>query len=78
MTVATGLDRLLEAPERLAGRRYGLLAHGASIDAAARPIHLALAAAQVPPAKLFGPEHGFYGIEQDMVAAAGGRDPWTG
>ncbi len=27
---------------------------------------------------LFGPEHGFYGIEQDMIAAEGGRDPWTG
>ena len=24
------------------------------------------------------PEHGFYGVEQDMVAAADGRDPLTG
>jgi len=77
-SVLTGLDRLLAEPGRLAGRRFGLLAHGASIDGAARPIHLALAAAGHPAAKLFGPEHGFYGIEQDMVASAGGRDPWTG
>src|SRR5262245_40581947 len=75
---STGLDRLLADPSVLSGRRYGLLAHGASIDRDARPIHLALAAAGVPPAKLFGPEHGFYGIEQDMVASEGGNDPWTG
>lgn len=74
----TGLDRLLADPACLSGRRFGVLAHGASIDARARPIHLALAAAGFPAAKLFGPEHGFYGIEQDMVASAGGLDPWTG
>jgi uncharacterized protein YbbC (DUF1343 family) len=27
---------------------------------------------------LFGPEHGYYGVEQDMVAARDERDPWTG
>jgi uncharacterized protein YbbC (DUF1343 family) len=75
----TGLDRLLADPSKLAGRRYGLLAHGASVTRDVRPIHRALAASPAgPPDALFGPEHGFYGIEQDMVAADGGRDPWTG
>jgi uncharacterized protein YbbC (DUF1343 family) len=75
----TGLDRLLADPSRLKGRRYGLLAHGASLARDVRPIHRALAASSAgPPAALFGPEHGFYGIEQDMVAADGGHDPWTG
>jgi uncharacterized protein YbbC (DUF1343 family) len=78
----TGLDRLLDDPSRLAGRRYGLLAHGASVAADLRPAHRALAALASstggPPAVLFGPEHGYYGIEQDMVAAASERDPWTG
>jgi uncharacterized protein YbbC (DUF1343 family) len=75
----TGLDRLLADPSRLAGRRYGLLAHGASVTRDARPIHRALAAGSAgPPRLLFGPEHGYYGIEQDMIAAEGGRDPWTG
>ncbi len=82
MTIATGLDRLLAAPERLQelrSRAYGLLAHGASVTADLRPIHRALAASAAgPPRALFGPEHGFYGIEQDMVAARGGADPWTG
>ena len=74
----TGLDRLLDEPAALAGRRYGLLAHGASLDAGLRPAHLALAAAGRVPAVLFAPEHGYYGVEQDMVAAPEMRDPWTG
>jgi uncharacterized protein YbbC (DUF1343 family) len=79
MTVRTGLDRLLAEPARLAGRRYGLLAHGASITRDGRPIHLALAESPAgAPAALFGPEHGYYGIEQDMIAAASQNDPWTG
>jgi len=73
--VRTGLDRLLADPSPLAGRRYGLLAHGASISRDIRPIHRALAACPAgPPVALFGPEHGFYGVEQDMVAAEGGGD----
>jgi uncharacterized protein YbbC (DUF1343 family) len=76
---ATGLDRLLADPSLLAGRRYGLLAHGASLTRDGRPIHLALTAvAPAKPSGLFGPEHGYYGIEQDMIPAEGGLDPWTG
>jgi uncharacterized protein YbbC (DUF1343 family) len=79
MSVQTGLDRLLADPSRLAERAYGILAHGASITRDGRPIHLALAASAAGPARaLFGPEHGYYGIEQDMIPAEGGRDPWTG
>jgi uncharacterized protein YbbC (DUF1343 family) len=79
MSVRTGLDRLLADPSRLAGRRYGILAHGASISRHGVPIHLALAAGPAgAPSALFGPEHGYYGIEQDMIPADGGTDPWTG
>lgn len=75
----TGLDRLLEEPEVLRGRRYGLLAHAASVTAELEPIHLALARrAPAPPALLLAPEHGFHGVEQDMVPAAERSDPWTG
>jgi uncharacterized protein YbbC (DUF1343 family) len=76
--IAAGLDRLLADSRRLAGRRFGLLAHGASLTAGLVPAHLALAAAGVPPARLFGPEHGYYGVEQDMVPAHDQVDPWTG
>jgi uncharacterized protein YbbC (DUF1343 family) len=76
--IESGLDRLLASPRRLSGRRYGLLAHTASVTADLRPAHLALAATGSPPAVLFGPEHGYYGVEQDMVASGDQRDPWTG
>jgi uncharacterized protein YbbC (DUF1343 family) len=76
--IATGLDRLLDAPQPLAGRRWALLAHAAAVTADLVPAHLALARSGVPPAVLFAPEHGYYGVEQDMVPAAGGRDPLTG
>ncbi len=60
MTWTSGLDRLLAGGVgELAGRRYGLLAHGASLTADLVPAHLALAAAGAPPAVLFGPEHGY-------------------
>lgn len=78
MSLETGLDRLLAEPRALAGRRYALLAHAASVSRALVPAHQALAASPTPPAVLFGPEHGYYGVEQDMIAAAGGDDPWTG
>ncbi len=74
----TGLDTLLEATSRLAGRKVGLLAHGASLTYDLVPAHLALARRGVSLTALFGPEHGFYGVEQDMVASEDRQDPWTG
>ena len=76
--IATGLDRLLDDTGALRGRRFGLLAHAASVTAGLVPAHLAFAGAGVAPARLFGPEHGYYGVEQDMVGSANDRDPWTG
>jgi uncharacterized protein YbbC (DUF1343 family) len=77
--ILTGLDRLLAEDKALAGRRYGLLAHGASVSAALVPAHVALKAAGTEtPSLLLGPEHGLYGIEQDMVPSADQVDPWTG
>jgi len=76
--VRTGLECLLADPAALAGRRYALLTHGAAITATGEPAHLALAVTATPPRLLLGPEHGLYGVEQDMVAAAGGKDPATG
>ena len=76
--IATGLDRLISDPRALRGRRFGLLAHGASVSSDVVPAHLALTAAGAPPARLFGPAHGYYGVAQDMVGSADQRDPWTG
>jgi uncharacterized protein YbbC (DUF1343 family) len=81
MTLRTGLDGLLEEAGRdalLRGRRYGLLGHGASLSAAYEPAHWALARKGVPASVLFGPEHGYYGVEQDMVPSEDTVDAWTG
>lgn len=77
--IRTGLDGLLLDPTPLAGRRYGLLSNTAARSSALEPIHLALlAAGGHPPEVLFGPEHGFHGVEQDMIPSDDERDPWTG
>jgi len=77
--IATGLDRLLAEPEALEGRRYGVLAHAASVTADLQPIHLALSrAGRGRLQTMLVPEHGFYGTEQDMVPVVDRTDPLTG
>lgn len=77
--IRTGLDVLLGRVEELADRRFAVLAHAASVDSSElAPIHLALASAGAEPAALFGPEHGYHGVEQDMVGLADEVDPWSG
>ena len=77
--VETGCDRLLSDPSGLVGRPYALLAHAASIDRRARPLHQALAdSAAGPPRALFSPEHGYYGVEQDMIPSDDAVDPLSG
>jgi uncharacterized protein YbbC (DUF1343 family) len=75
---STGLDALVADTDALFGRRFGFLGHAASVTAELEPGHLALARREAPPAVLFGPEHGYFGVEQDMVPSADQRDPWTG
>lgn len=80
---STGLDRMLEDPRRLKGRRFALLSHSASVAVGTtpptiEPIHLALVRRGVAPTLLLGPEHGYFGVEQDMIAAADSRDLATG
>jgi uncharacterized protein YbbC (DUF1343 family) len=77
--IETGLDALLERPERLAGRRYAVLAHAASVSGRGVPIVQALlGGGATPPLFLLAPEHGYHAVEQDMVPAEEGADPWTG
>jgi uncharacterized protein YbbC (DUF1343 family) len=76
--IATGLARLLEDSAPLRGRRFGILAHQAAVSAELEPIHLALSARGFVPVTMFAPEHGYYGVEQDMVAADDVRDALSG
>jgi uncharacterized protein YbbC (DUF1343 family) len=67
--VRTGLDVLRDqgfAPLR--GRRVGLVCHPASVDAQLRhAADLFAAAPGVELTALFGPEHGFSGVAQDLI-----------
>jgi uncharacterized protein YbbC (DUF1343 family) len=69
--VATGLDRVAGGDpvvlKRLSGRRLGLLAHAASVDARLLHARRVLSASGCEVAALFGPEHGFAADAQDMV-----------
>jgi uncharacterized protein YbbC (DUF1343 family) len=78
--VRTGLDVL--AAERCAllrGRRVGLVAHPASVDARLRHAAELLAAADgVTLVVVFGPEHGWLGQAQDLIGVADTGDPLSG
>jgi len=76
--VSTGLDRVAagepEVLRRLRGRRLGLLAHPPSVDRRLVHAQQVLAAQGLAPAVLFGPEHGYAGAAQDMIAVDGVSD----
>jgi molybdopterin-guanine dinucleotide biosynthesis protein MobB len=64
-----GIDCLLEDPAALAGKRVALLSHPAGVTSSLEPTWKALA--RVPSVRLvrlFGPEHGIDGGEQDMAS----------
>lgn len=70
-TFQLGIDRLLSHPRHYVkhGNRIGLVAHAASMTGTLE--HAAEAVAGHPDlslVKLFSPEHGIYGVAQDMIA----------
>jgi beta-N-acetylhexosaminidase len=79
--VDSGLERWLrgEADPLPPGSRIGLLAHPASVDASARSalerIH---EGGRFRPVRLFAPEHGFAGREQDMERVRDSVESSTG
>lgn len=80
--VRTALDRLAAGdPEPVGcvrGRRIGLVAHPASIDARFRHARDVLVEAGADIRALFGPEHGYAGEAQDMIGVEAAQDPVTG
>ena len=81
--VVTGLERWVrEGPAAAgvtAGSRVGLLAHAASVDSEGRhAVDLLRRLPGVHLERLFAPEHGLYGHEQDMVAVEGQTDASSG
>jgi uncharacterized protein YbbC (DUF1343 family) len=78
VSVQTGLDVLLEDPVLIRGRRIGVLANQASITAALVPAWRAVAAAGAAVVRVFAPEHGLWGVAQDMEAVGEEREPVLG
>ncbi len=79
----TGLERLMRGGPGLAGlrqgARIGVLAHPASIDADAHHIVERLRdAADLRIERLFAPEHGIWGHEQDMEQVRSSTEPTAG
>lgn len=79
--VRTGLDRLVaDGAQQLRGRKVGLLAHPASVDAHLRhavPLFQEMLTDELTV--LLGPQHGLRGETQDnMIEWEGYRDPRTG
>ena len=72
--VQSGLDRLAqrepEVVRLLSGRRVGLLAHAASVDAELHHAEAVLSASGAELCALFGPEHGYTGHAQDMISVS--------
>lgn len=66
--VSTGLAGLCRDPALLAGRRFALLANQAAVTTELEPAWEALARTGGQLVRLFAPEHGLYGVAQDMEA----------
>jgi len=75
MSVRTGLDRIAnrdaDVVTLVRGRKIGLVAHPASVDARLRHAIAVLTDAGAEIVALFGPEHGFAGQAQDMIHVDG-------
>jgi uncharacterized protein YbbC (DUF1343 family) len=77
--VRTGLDRVNEYAELLAGRRVGIIANHTSRDSEGRHIVDVLSAMSgVRVVALFSPEHGFRGSAEAGEAVGSGVDPVSG
>ncbi len=81
--VQAGLERFARQGPGIAGlaagSRVALLAHAASIDSAARhAVELLREIHDIRLVRLFAPEHGLYGHEQDMEAVQGAADRTSG
>ena len=75
----TGLDRLLENPQRWLGKaRVGLVANPTTVDRELNhAVDLMVRHTEIDLRLLFGPEHGVRGAAQAMVEVEDGSDPFT-
>ncbi len=79
--VVSGLERWIrqDATPLAAGARVALVVHAASVDSRARhALELIRESAHLCVERVFAPEHGLFGHEQDMERVGSSTDPLTG
>lgn len=79
MRTTFGIDRLIADPGKyLKGKRFALLVNQSSISSDGRYLFEALGAQGYKAEKIFAPEHGLFGAEQDQITVADEVDAFTG
>lgn len=79
MRTVFGIDLLLADPGKyLTGKRFALLVNQSSVAADGKYLFEALIAKGFKPEKIFAPEHGMFGTEQDQITVAHEVDGFTG
>lgn len=76
--VKTGLEILLEHPDRLKGKKVGLITNPTAITRDYRHALDAMLEAGIDVVKVYGPEHGVRGTEQAGEEPGSFEDPRTG
>jgi len=79
MRTTFGIDRLLADPGKyLKGKRFALLVNQSSVAANGKYLFEALIGKGFKPEKIFAPEHGMFGTEQDQITVSDEVDDFTG
>jgi uncharacterized protein YbbC (DUF1343 family) len=76
--VRLGVERLRDDPALIKGRRFAVLANRASVTGELEPAWRALAGVGGTLVRIFAPEHGLWGVAQDMEAVGEEREPVLG
>lgn len=79
MSVVSGLmSEMRRGWPVLKGRRFGLVSNQSAVDHDGEVLWNRLLRDGLPPVRVFSPEHGLWGTEQDMIPVQGCADPLTG
>jgi uncharacterized protein YbbC (DUF1343 family) len=76
--VRLGVERLVEDPALISGRRFAALANQASVTSDLVPAWRALAGVGGRLVRIFAPEHGLWGVAEDMEEVSDEREPVLG
>jgi uncharacterized protein YbbC (DUF1343 family) len=77
--ILLGIESLIDDPAPIRGKRVAVLSHQAAVTHdLERTVDVVARLVGRDFVRIFGPEHGFWGVKQDMEGAGGERDRATG